>query len=283
MNKRVTEIASLPAPDLDLVTRTGSNISFAVLKDVNAYPHYFYHKSCLERALDYYPDSWRLTYQATGVDAKEAVALFPAIMKMCNKNRRLRAQNFSGVRMCNLATRPAKKGEPMCTHWHYRSDIVLSDSYTTALFAHRLAASSKRFSSRWNVIRVFTERDIRKTSRQILQHACDVEKRIRAGFAGAFIRGTEPVTRVVRDSEIEIHVRGEQHTELVYALRVLLETVRKKCEWIELAGNPAVSICCDKEFEDEEYNEPFVDRFFRPIRYKHFQAFGSAYNNPNIL
>lgn len=274
MNKRVKEVQELPLPRPEILRKSNRCLHFAVLKDVNVYRQFFYHKSCLERALDFYKDSWRITYKASGKDAEDAVTLFPSIMKQCNKNRHLRAQKFSGVRMCNLCRR--KNGS-----WHYVSDIVLSDSYTTALFAHRLASTNNYFSNRWNILRVITKR-VGKSNREIYNNTRDVEQRLRVIFRNAMPYGA-PFVRTLDNDVIEVICQGQHHRELVRPLRIILEDLRGYISCILLAGNSNITICCDKDFNEDDYNEPIEDRFFMRVRYKHFQAFGSAYKNANIL
>lgn len=51
MSQRVREIAELPQPRPDILGKTGKNLHYAVLTDVNRYRNYAYHTSCLSRAL----------------------------------------------------------------------------------------------------------------------------------------------------------------------------------------------------------------------------------------
>ena len=89
--------------------------------------------------------------------------------------------------------------------------------------------------------------------------------------------------RTLDNDLIEVTCFGNDPKELVRPLRLLLEELRSEILYVTLAGNNALSICCDKEMEENDYNELLEDRFFLRVRYKHFQAFGTAYNNPNIL
>lgn len=274
MAKQLREVNELPQPRPEILRRTGKRPAFAVLKDLNKYRNFEYHRSCLERALDFYPNSWRITFKATGYLATEAVQIFPSIMKQCNKNRHLRAQRFSGVRMCNLARR--KNGS-----WHYITDVVLSDPYTTALFAHRLATSEKYFTNRWNKVHLFIVHH-GKNSRERYAYTRSVEDRLRKIYKNCFPFET-PFVRTIDDDLIELIVQGVSHTKLIAPLRVALEDLREDIEQVTLLGTSSLRIVRDKDFEVEEYELPFEDYLFAPIRYKHFQAFGTAYNNPQIL
>lgn len=276
MNKRLKEVQELPLPRPDILRKNNHCLHFAVVKDVNVYRQYFYHKSCLQRALDYYKDSWRITYRAKGRDAEDAITLMPSIMKQCNKNRHLRAQRFSGVRMCNL-TRYLSKDNSL----RYITDIVFSDSYTTALFAHRIAATNPYFKNRWQIIRIITKK-VGRNNREIYHNTRTLEDRLRQLYRKSYAIHA-PLVRTLDNDLIEVTCFGDDPRELVRPLRLLLEELRDEILYVTLAGNNALSICCDKEIEEEDYYEPFEDRFSIRIRYKHFQAFGTAYNNPNIL
>lgn len=276
MNKRLKEVQELPLPRPEILRKNNHCLHFAVVKDVNVYRQYFYHKSCLQRALDFYKDSWRITYRAKGRDAEDAITLMPSIMKQCNKNRHLRAQKFSGVRMCNL-TRYLSKDNSL----RYITDIVFSDSYTTALFAHRIAATNPYFKNRWQIIRIITKR-VGRNNREIYHNTRTLEDRLRQLYRKSYPIHA-PLVRTLDNDLIEVTCFGNDPKELVRPLRLLLEELRGDILYVTLAGNNALSICCDKEIEEEDYYEPFEDRFSIRIRYKHFQAFGTAYNNPNIL
>lgn len=276
MNKRLKEVMELPLPRPEILRKNNRCIHFAVIKDVNVYRQYFYHKSCLERALDFYKDSWRITYRAKGRDAEDAITLMPSIMKQCNKNRHLRAQKFSGVRMCNLSRYNSKDNS-----LRYITDIVFSDSYTTALFAHRIASTNPYFKNRWNIIRIITKR-VGKNNREVYAHTVELEKHLRAVYRTSYCNRF-PIVRTIENDVIEVICTGDDPRELVRPLRIALEELRADISSVLLAGNLNLSICCDKEFEEEDYYEPMEDRFSIRIRYKHFQAFGSAYNNANIL
>lgn len=274
MTKRLREVSELPQPRPELLRRTGKKRAFAVFNNLNQYKGFEYHRSCLERALDYYPTSWRITFKATGQDALNAVQVFPSLMKQCNKNRHLRAQRFSGVRMCNLARR--KNG---C--WHYISDIVFSDAYTTALFAHRLASTDKYFSNRWNKFHIYIQKH-GNNSRDRYKYTRGVEARLRVVYKNCFPFET-PYIRTLDDNIIEVAAVGSTTTKIIAPLRIALEDLRDDVEQISFLGTSYLHIYRDKDFENEEYELSFEDSYFSPLRYKHFQAFGSAYNNPNIL
>lgn len=274
MAKQLREVNELPQPRPEILRRTGKKPAYAVLKDLNKYRNFEYHRSCLERALDFYPNSWRLTFKATGLGAPDAVQIFPSIMKQCNKNRHLRAQRFSGVRMCNLSRR--KNGS-----WHYITDIVLSDPYTTALFAHRLATTERWFINRWNKLHFYIVRR-GKNTRERYANTRAVEDRLRKIYKGCFPLDT-PFVRTLDTDLVEVTILGKEHTRLIAPLRIALEDLREDIEQVTFLGTQSLHIVKDKEFDLDEYELPFEDYLFAPLRYKHFQAFGTAYNNPQIL
>lgn len=248
------------------------NGKFALTTDVTRLARFDSFVDLMINASKSAPNSWWLQYHTKTNNPRDTVRVIPSVLNSFNRSRILRRSRVSGLRMCNLYERNLR--------YFYISDLVVTCSFDAVAIASGIAELDK-LGDRVFVYLPFPPR--------LKRCKVDFNKAVDA-YSEKFWRSSKLARHSVylttgdweRDDTICL-IFEPKTLHLLPLLGYILNAFSDRLCWLSVGNNQRLMISRNDMVDDSLYQTYKPTQLSAKVRYKHFSAFGTFFNNPNYI
>lgn len=254
-------------------TRPIYNGKFALTTNVNRLHRLDSFVELMRNASQSSPNAWWLQYHTKTKTPSDTVRIIPSVLSSFNRSRVLRRSRVSGLRMCNLYEHRNR--------FFYISDLVVSCSFDAIAIASAIAEFDG-CGDRVFVSLPFRDRFKASKSEFVISAERYIETFWRKSNLARHAVFVTPNTYEAMTQTVDL-IFEPKTLPLLPLLGYILNSFDSQLLWLSIGNNQRLCISKSSMIEEDLYQTYKPTQLSANVRYKHFSAFGTFFNNPNYI